>query len=511
VLQARVLAIVLVLSLVQMNFSTAADDPRSSVTLSAPAPTVVTHHQIAVDGRALRYTATAGFTMLRDKASQPTAAIFSVSYALEGQANKTRPVAFLWNGGPGSSSVWLHMGSFGPVRVVTNDTGPVAPPGQMVENEDTLLPATDLVFVDAPGTGYSKLVGKGSKDDYYGVDQDARAFTQFIQTWLTQNDRWASPKFLVGESYGTTRAVNVVNRLQEAGVGINGVVLISSALDLATIFPAIAGDDRSCIAFMPSEAAVAWYQHALPVHAGTLESFLDGARAFAAGPYATALLQGDTLPQMEREQIAEQLHAYLGLSVRYIEDANLRVDPTHFEKELLRSRGLVLGRFDARFLGYDLDRTADSPSYDPTTDAMIEDVFVSQFNRYVHEDLHFTDDQPYLPVNYDEVNAAWNFSRDTNDPEVQSFLPNVIPDLARALTKNPTLRVFAANGWFDLASPFFGTELAIRHLGIAPELRSHVTLGYYPTGHIIYLNPQARHKLRADISSFIDASTAAAP
>jgi len=507
VFRLRVLALVVVLGLFQVDFSAAADAPSNGPS-DLPARTAVTHHQIVVDGHVLRYTATAGFTMLRDKADEPTAAMFSVSYALDGPAHATRPVTFLWNGGPGSSSVWLHMGSFAPVRVATNDTGPIGPPGKMVENEDTLLTATDLVFVDAPGTGYSRIVGKGTKDDFYGVDQDARAFTQFIQRWLTQNDRWGSPKFLIGESYGTARAANVVNRLEAAGVGINGVVLISSYLDLSALDPATAGDDRVYVNFLPSEAAVAWYQNALPARTGTLESFLDGVRAFAAGPYATALLQGDTLPASERDRIVQTLHADLGLSTSYIEEANLRIDPTHFEKELLRDRGLIVGRLDGRFLGYDLDRTADSPSYDPTTDMMIEDVFVSEFNRYVHDDLHFDDNQPYLPENYGEVGQAWNFSRDQSDPQVSTFDPNLIPDLARALTVNPTLRVFAANGWFDLASPFFGTELALRHLGIAPELRSHVTLGYYPSGHMIYLNPASRHKLRADIASFIGAATA---
>ncbi len=497
----RLFVCVVVIATLPLDGGSAAEDT------SVPVPTArtaVTHHRVTVDGRTLRYAATAGLTVLRDKTNQAKLAMFSVSYRLEGPASNARPIAFIWNGGPGSSSVWLHMGAFAPVRVLTSNTSPVAPPGVLSENEDTLLPATDLVFVDAPGTGFGRLVGKSTKDDYYGVDQDARAFTDFIVRWLTENGRWGSPKYLIGESYGTARAANVVNRLQEAGVGVNGVVLISSALDLTALDPAQPGDDRSCIAFLPSEAAVAWYHEALPNgRTGTLESFLTQVRTFAGGAYATALLRGDTLPAADRARLAQQLHAYLGLDTTYIERANLRIEPAHFEKELLRGRGSVTGRLDGRFLGADLDANNDSPSYDPTLDATIGAAFTGQFNRYVRDDLRFTDDDTYLATNYPEIGIAWKFSRDTTDPEVASFSPNVLPDLARALTKNPTLRIFSANGWFDLATPFYGTELALRHLGIAPELQPHITFGYYPSGHMVYLDGASRHQLRMDITSFI--------
>jgi carboxypeptidase C (cathepsin A) len=469
----------------------------------------VTHHRLELDGRTLKYTATAGRTTLLDKDNAPVASIFSVAYTLDGAQHGTRPVAFLWNGGPGSSSLWLHMGSFAPVRVATNDTGTIVPPSHLVPNEGSLLGSTDLVFIDAPGTGYSRLVGKSKKEQFYGVDQDARAFTQFIERWLSANDRWGSPKFLIGESYGTTRAANVVDRLQVDGVGVNGVVLISSALDLSSLDPALPGDDTSNISFLPTEAAVAWYHDALPgTRPPALAPFLDDVRAFASGPYAAALLRGDELDEPTRKKLASQIHGYIGLDDAYIERADLRVDPSRFEKELQRSRGLVTGRLDGRFNGYEIDRNADSPSYDPTLDAAIQDAFVSEFYRYVRDDLEFKTDDRYYATNYGEVGGAWNLTRDAADVGLGNVgLPNVLPDLAQALTRNPSLRVFSANGYFDLATPFFGTELALHHLGIDPALRAHVTFGYYASGHMIYLEPASRRKLRGDIENFIATST----
>ncbi len=472
--------------------------------------TAVTHHDLGLTNLHLRYTATAGYTTLKTKAGEPGARLFSVAYTRDAVARAARPVAFLWNGGPGSSSLWLHMGSFAPLRVAINGTGAIVPPARLVPNDGTLLDATDLIFVDAPGTGYSRIGGKGKKDDYYGVDQDARAFAQFIERWLTEHDRWGSPKFLIGESYGTTRAANVVDRLQIGGVGINGVVLISSALNLAALDPALPGDEMSNVAFLPSEAAVAWFHHALPgPPPAQLVPFLAEVRAFAAGPYATALLAGDQLDAQTRRTTIAQLHRYTGLDEAYIDRADLRIDPTRFEKELLRGRSRLTGRLDGRFVGYDLDRNADSPAYDPTLDAGIADAFVSEFNRYIRDDLHFSTDDRYLPFNYAEIGPAWNLTRDAADVGLgQVQLPNVLPDLAQALTRNPALRVFSANGYYDLATPFFGTEKDLHHLGLDPALRSHVTFGYYESGHMIYLEPAARRALRTDIEAFIRGATA---
>ncbi len=485
-----------------------ADDP---VVPLPDSPAAVTHHEVTLPGGPhLRYTATAERIELRDKNGQPAARLFAVAYTLDGVAAARRPVAFAWNGGPGSSSLWLHMGAFGPLRVTTNDTGVIVPPAHLVPNDGSLLGATDLVFIDAPGTGFSRVGDKGKKDDFYGIDQDARAFTAFIERWLTKHDRWGSPKFLIGESYGTTRAANVVDRLQIDGVGVNGVVLVSSALNLAALDPALPGDEMSNVSFLPTEAAVAWYHHALPdPQPPALAPFLEQVREFARGPYATALLRGDTIDAATRAGIIDRLHRYTGLDDAYIERADLRLDPTRFEKELLRRRGELTGRLDGRFVGYDLDRNADSPAYDPTLDAGIADAFVSEFNRYVRDDLRFAADDTYLAFNYAEIGPAWSLRRSADDVGLAAVtLPNVLPDLAQALTRNPALRVFSANGYFDLATPFFGTEKDLHHLGLDPALRAHITFGYYPAGHMIYLEPSARRALRADLEAFIGRATA---
>ncbi len=478
-----------------------ADDPLPALPTT---PDAITHHALALAGRTLRYTATAGRTVLRDAKDEPAASLFWVAYTLDGAREATRPVAFLWNGGPGSSTLWLHLGAFAPLVVRTNDTGTVAVPSALVPNDGTLLGSTDLVFVDAPGTGFSRVGGKGKPADFYGVDQDARAFTQFVERWLSAHDRWGSPKFLIGESYGTNRAANVADRLQSAGVGLNGVVLISSCLDLNTLDPAPPGEDLSNVKYLPSEAAVAWYQNALPgPRPAQLEPFLAEVRRFAAGPYASALLQGADLDPAARRAMVAQLHRYLGLDEAYIDRADLRVDPTRFEKELLRARGRLTGRLDGRFVGYDLDRNSDSPAYDPVLDASVQAAFVGAFNRYVREDLGYRETMRYLPFGPSEIGNAWNQKRDANDVGIGVQVPDAIPDLAQALTRNPGLRVFSANGYYDLATPFFGTEIDLAHLGLDPALRSHVSYGYYRAGHMIYLEPESRRKLRGDIETWM--------
>jgi carboxypeptidase C (cathepsin A) len=503
----RRLSLAIALGLTILPLAARADDPPAAPPALPVAADAISHHAVTVDGRTLRYTARAGRTVLRDAKDEPAASLFSVDYTLDGATKATRPVAFLWNGGPGSSTLWLHMGSFAPLVVRTDGTGGARLPAALVPNDGTLLGTTDLVFVDAPGTGLSRVGGKGKPSDFYGVDQDARAFTQFVERWLTAHDRWGSPRFLIGESYGTTRAANVVDRLQAAGVGINGVVLISSALDENTLDPAPPGEDLSDVKYLPSEAAVAWYQNALPdSRPAQLEPFLAEVRRFAAGPYASALLQGANLDAATRRDIVAQLHRYLGLDETYIERADLRIDPTRFEKELLRGRGRLTGRLDGRFRGYDVDRTSDSPAYDPTLDSAIQSAFVDAFNRYLRDELNYRTELRYLPFNYAEVGGAWNYKRDANDVGIAVQTPDVIPDLAQALTRNPGLRVFSANGYFDLATPFFGTELDLAHLGIDPALRSHVSYGYYRSGHMIYLDPECRRRLGADIATWIRAT-----
>jgi carboxypeptidase C (cathepsin A) len=470
-------------------------------THAAPAAddTAVTHHTVMVGGKTIAYTARAGTLPLKNVDGDEIARVFSVAYTADGADPRTRPVTFVWNGGPGTSSMWLHLGSYGPMRlaVPSNPTAP-APNTPLVPNSDSLIDTTDLVFVDAVGTGYSQITGKGTPATFYGVDEDAKAFDSFVRTWASANQRWGSPKFLMGESYGTTRAANVVNRLQQDGMAVSGVVLISSVLDYNALDNGQGpGEDYGYISFLPTEAAVAWYHHAVAGNPPDLARFVDDVRAFAIGPYAEALMRGDALEPASRRAIVAKLHDYTGLDEQYIERADLRIDPSRFEQTLLRRSGTTTGRLDGRYQGPALDRTADSPTYDPTSDDALTDAFIGAFNRYVTNDLAYSAGRPYLGTNYGVVGGQWKYRQDGS-----ILAPNVGDNLRQALTKNPYLRVFSANGYYDLATPFFGTEYTLHHLALDPALRPHVEFGFYPSGHMIYLNENARRAMKADLVRF---------
>ncbi len=457
----------------------------------------VTRHTIAIGGRRIAYTARAGAILLRDAEHEPTASMFYVAYTADNADARKRPVTFFWNGGPGSSTIWLHMGSFAPVRVQVpkNATQPgLNPP--LVDNESSLLDTSDLVFVDAVGTGWSTLVARGKATDYYGVDEDAKAFAQFIERWTTRNARWQSPKFLFGESYGTTRAANVVNLLQTAGMAVNGVVLLSSALDY-NLLPIRngPGEDLAFIGYLPTEAAVAWYHHKAAGNPPDLARFLAEVRAFAGGPYASALLRGDNLDPATRAQIVAKLHAYTGLSETYIDAANLRVNPNRFQEELLRAEGRNVGRFDGRYSGDESDPNGTFPSYDPS-DTMTSAAFVTAFNHYAHDVLKYRDERPYDVLDFG-VNGAWKYMRG-QDPSAVS----TVPDLKAALTQNPSLHVLSANGYFDLATGFYGTEYLLNHMGLNAEQRKRLHYSYYASGHEVYLNHDSLVQFKADLVQF---------
>ena len=483
---------------VVLGFSCAVFATPVSAAAADPAP-VVTHHTITIGGRAIAYTARAGLTPLRDANNDEIARVFSVSYTADGESARTRPVTFVWNGGPGSSTMWLHMASYAPVRVAAPSNAVAPPPGTpLAPNPDSLIDTTDLVFIDAVGTGYSQITGKGTPKTFFGIDEDARTFDLFIRTWVTDNDRWASPKFLFGESYGTMRAATVVDRLQRDGMAINGVVLLSSVIDYNALDNDQGpGEDYGYVSFLPTEAAVAWYHHKAAGNPPDLARFVDEVRAFALGPYADALMRGDALDAATRRAVVAKLHAYTGLDEAYIDRANLRIDPSRFEHALQAGAGLATGRLDGRYQGPELDRTADASSYDPTSDDLLTDAMVGAFSRYVRDDLGYRVDRPYLGTNYGVVGAHWNFRRTGS-----IVAPNSARDLRSALTKNPYLRIFSANGYYDLATPFFGTEYTLNHLGLDAALRSHIEYGFYPSGHMVYLNDESRRAMKADLVRF---------
>jgi carboxypeptidase C (cathepsin A) len=470
-----------------------------------PESAAVTHHEWKAAGTPVAYTATAGNLVIHDDDDKPYGSVFYVAYTKDGVSEEgTRPITFLYNGGPGAATIWLHMGSVGPMRVVTaspDATG--SAPYKLVPNEYSLLGKTDLVFIDAVGTGFSKPVGKATEKDFAGTDQDVTAFERFIERYITLNKRWNSPKYLMGESYGTTRSAALADALQEKGIELNGVVLVSSILNYGVRVP---GYDTEPVVYLPSYAAIAWFHNKLAQKPADLKSFLDEVRRYARGPYAEALAQGDALPAAEKDAVAQKLSAYTGLSVDYLKQTNLRINSSRFRKELLRGEREVLGRYDARFEGTDIDAAGETPAYDPS-DTGIAGAFIAAFHDYLAHDLNDTTADTYY-VSGPKVNESWDWKHKTPGGRGHPMqLPYVAGDLADAMRKNPKLKVFSANGYFDLATPFFSTEYDLGHMYLEPALRSNVEFGYYPAGHMIYLNVEALKEYRDDMNRFYAETT----
>ncbi len=467
-----------------------------------PETTAITKHDLELHGKTLHYTATAGTLIIHNDQDKPYGSIFYVAYTLDGADPNTRPVTFLYNGGPGSASLWLHMGSVGPMRVVTDSpeaTG--GAPYKIVPNEYSLLDKTDLVFIDAPLTGYSRAVGVGTPKDFNGVDQDLHAFAKFIQRYITVNQRWNSPKFLMGESYGTTRSAGLSAVLQNQGISLNGVILVSSILNYNDLAP---GQIVDYIGYLPSYAAIADYYNKLPSKPADLPAFLQQVRNFASGEYAEALWKGDKISPEEFDAVAQKVAAYTGLSVDYVKQCKLRIDPSRFRKELLRGQGEILGRYDARFEGTDVDNAGEFPGYDPS-DTGISGVFVGAFNNYVEKDLKYQTKETYR-LSSDGI-RTWDWSHQASGVrgwDGHQRWPDVAGDLADAIRKNPKLKVFSANGLYDLATPFFKTEYDMDQTELAPKLVNNIEFGYYPAGHMIYLNVKALAMLTHDLDGFYD-------
>jgi carboxypeptidase C (cathepsin A) len=477
------------------------DGDKDSIPVPPEKPSV-THHELTLGGKTLKYTATAGTLVIRDEEDKPYGSIFYVSYTLDGAEAKARPVSFLYNGGPGSATLWLHMGSFSPVRIATDSPNATAgPPFKLVPNEYSLLDKTDLVFIDAPLTGYSRAVGKATPKDFAGVDQDLHAFDRFIIRYLSVNQRWNSPKFLIGESYGTTRSAALADMLGNDGVQLNGVVLISSILNYNV---RAGGYDMLYVANLPSYAAAAWYFNKIPNKPADLSAWVESAREFAAGPYAHALFAGHNLSAVELDSVAKEVSRITGLSVDYVKETNLRISPTRFRKEVLRDDRKTLGRYDMRFEGVDVDAAGENPSYD-ASDTGISGAFVAAVHDYLEGELKYESTDAYRPSAGNIGQWDWKHRPTSGGPGPggEQSQPYVAADLGSAIRKNPHLKVFSANGYFDLATPFFATEYDLSHMDLPQELRGNVKFGYYPSGHMIYLNVDALHKLKDDLAGFI--------
>ncbi len=470
-----------------------------------PETNSVTKHDWSEGGRTVHYTATAGNLLIRDEQDKANGSIFYVAYTEDGVDAKTRPVTFFYNGGPGSATIWLHMGSLGPVRVVTQSpeaTGPA--PFEWIQNPQSLIDKSDLVFIDAPLCGFSRAVGKGTAKDFAGTDQDIHAFEKFIVRYITVNQRWNSPKFLFGESYGTTRSAGLVAALQNDGIEFNGVTLLSSILNYNRRAP---GLDYESIGYLPSYAAIAYHYKKVKTTLSIAE-WVQQARLFARGPYTEALQQGDKLPAAEFDAMAAKVAAITGLSVEYVKESKLRISATRFRKELLRGDERILGRYDARFMGWDPESAGENPGYDPS-DTGISGVYVGAFHDYIQKELKYMSQEPYY-LSGPGLNQVWDFKHRPagamggggGGRGGEQNQPDVAVDLSDAMRKNPHLHVFSANGYFDLATPFFSTEYDLSHMDLPANLVGNVQFGYYPAGHMVYLNVEALKELKADMVKF---------
>jgi len=452
------------------------------------------HRSIALRGRSLAYTATPGHLTIRNDKGEPIASMFYTAYTIP-SAGRARPVTFLFNGGPGSSTMWLHMGSFGPMKVDASQPETIpGPPFRYGPNPDTLLDVTDLVFIDAPTVGLSRELGKADPKDFFGVDKDLDAFTRTIQRYLTIYGRWNSPKFIIGESYGTTRAAGLAKALSDKGVQLNGIVLVSTILNIGLF----SGNDQTLVNFLPTYAADAWY-HGKIQPKPDLMGFVAEAKTFAAGPYAAALEKGASIGEAERQSVAEQMAKLTGLSTDYILRSNLRVQPNRFQRELLRDRHQIIGRIDSRFIGTEADAAGEAPSYDPQASA-ITGAFVGAFNDYLYRDLGYKTPLIFRPNNYAGIGNDWNFQHEA--PDGQQFAADTSSDLAQAMRENPRLKILNAAGLYDLATPFFAAEYDLGHMALEPRLAANIRYTYYPAGHMMYIDPVSARQLKADIAGF---------
>ncbi|TAJ20741.1 MAG: peptidase S10 [Planctomycetota bacterium] len=456
---------------------------------------VETQHTLTIGGRAHAYTATAGTLQLKEEDGKGRASLFYVAYVAEPKGEpRERPITFCFNGGPGSSSVWLHMGLFGPRRVRVDAGAIPPPPCDVVDNEHSLLDRSDFVFIDPVSTGFSRALPGKNASEFHGVQSDVAAVGEFIRLYCTRNERWASPKFLAGESYGTTRAAALCAHLQrELGMYVNGIVLVSMVLDFRTI-RWDAGNDLPAQLYLPSYAATAWYHKRLSSEllAQPLADVVRQAGAFADGAYARALQQGDAQPAAERAAIERELARWTGLTGEYVASADLRVENRRYQKQLLRAQRRVVGRLDSRFLGIDEDSAGEEFELDPSYSA-IEGPYSAALNDYARRELGWKSDLAY-EILTGRVHP-WDY-------DAENRYLNVAESLRQELCRNEHLRVFVAAGWYDLATPVAAARHTLDHLGLEPEQRARVEMATYEAGHMMYTHEPSLAKLAGDLRAF---------
>jgi carboxypeptidase C (cathepsin A) len=490
---------------------------KNSPEVTPPAPKdhlVETRHTCTIRGKQISYLVTTGTIVLKEEAEKsgaqvgvsegekPKASFFFIAYTLEGVTDKTRrPLTFSFNGGPGSSSVWLHLGALGPRRVEMGDAGSLLPPPyHLVDNENSILDATDLVFIDPVSTGFSRPVPGEKAKEFHSFKKDIESVGDFIRLYTTRYQRWNSPKFLVGESYGTTRSAGLSGYLQDRhGLYLNGIMLVSAILQFQTA-EFDPGNDLPPVLFLPTYSATAWYHKKIGPDFHDLGTLLEQVETFALHKYNTALMKGSSLPASEKAEIVAQLARFTGLSTEYISRTDLRINIFRFTKELLRAEELTVGRLDSRFTGFDRDAAGEIFEADPSMSAILGP-YTAALNDYVRSDLNFESDLPYEILNP----RVWPWSYGDHE----NRYVNVAETLRKAITTNPSLKIFVANGFYDLATPYFATQYTFNHLGLDSSLQKNISMAYYPAGHMMYVHLPSLAALGEDLVGFIKASTPA--
>lgn len=489
--------------LISLAISGSSQEKKDSNKVTAPPQSFVSTHTGVFGGKTIVYKATAKEVHLKNDKGEPIASIWSVAYTQEGNKDMIRrPVSFVFNGGPGSASVWLHMGMLGPQIVKTDsdarkDDG--AAPYRLVENKHTLLDFTDLVFIDPVGTGFSEVIGKGKKEDFWGLNEDAASIAKFMRMWVTENKRWFSPKYIIGESFGTTRAVAIANTLEGDGqnMALNGLVLISQALDYAGS-TSINDNITSFLTYLPSMAATAWY-HKKAGLGLTLEAFVEECRQFTYNMYAPALYKGNLLTPAEKNDLAGRLAYFTGLDKNYILQSNLMILMPRFQKQLLADKGLAIGRLDGRFMGDETDDITQTPHLGDPASYQIESAFTAALNHYYAEVLKVTMDRPYLTSN-NEIGEKWRWRTVPDGKYWEPWPVNVARQLGETMRRNTDLKVLVASGYYDLICPFFDTEYTFARHGI---VKDRIIKTYYEAGHMMYLHEPDLTKIAADVRKFL--------
>ncbi len=474
---------------------------------SSPAPDpeareFTSTQQVTIEGATLRLDTRAGTFEVRDDMDQPMALFGFTSYALQGDDDPSRPIVFAFNGGPGSSSFWLHMGILGPRRIAINDPGYTAPPPyEVVNNEYSILDVADLVMIDPVGTGLSRPLGDKEFKDFWGVDADIESISAFIRQFLISSGRMNSPKYLLGESYGTFRNAGIMAHLQDQGIAMNGVIMVSAVFDLRQLmFPP--QEELSYLVHFPTYAATAWYHDKVEDKNPDLEAFLDEVRAFVEEEYAPALFKGDRLTDSERQELLEKLARYSGLSEEYWHRADLRVRNGEFFAELMRDEGRTVGRLDSRFTGINPDGISQMADHDPQS-AAISPPYITAFLDYLYNDLNVDRGMHYQTSAGSREGFAWDWSHQGNTSWGAQVAVNTAIDMARSMNRNPNMKVLILNGYYDLATVFYGVEYTIDHLGLPPDIRDNIIMKYYEAGHMMYTHPPSMAKFKEDVTTFI--------